>query len=366
MLNISCFNKKEHSEGLHDGTTTNFIIHKGRYEHIDPTHPASRVLHKDLQRVIPSVRNDAFILNVRPKAALWVPDTVWPDPPYTLKSEPLIPWISRKPGTSSKGREAGGRQGKGDKDGVVGEEVVQSKRPWEKGEVVNMSLIKVIGKNTSKSAVIRKKIGAKLKMAVRLVVTRGASAVEVGKKGKSKLELRCDEEDAGAKWILRGTSIAIYGCHNVDRKNCIWGAFGLIDWTYMVIPRLEVYRMPMPQLVQEMRVALQAIYEKAQRLEAYWEKNNAPLVQQNNAVRTKRKVFDGEKTPLDGVIPFRNKSQQPSRYAKATERGPPAKDTKRSSPVKSFERVSPAKGPGRSPPIQDIRIVSTALLRPGS
>ena len=131
----------------------------------------------------------------------------------------------------------------------------------------------------------------------------------------------------------------------------------------MVIPKLEVYRMPMPQLVQEMREALQAIYEKAQRLEAYWEKNNAPRVQQNNAVRTKRKVFDGEKTPPDSVIPFRNKSQQPASYPKATERGPPARDTKRSSPVKSFERVSPVKGPGRSPPIKDIRIVSTALLR---
>lgn len=194
-------------------TTTNFIIHKGKAQHLDPGHPASRVAHGDLQRVLPSVRTNAFILNVRPKAALWVPDTVWPDPPYTLKSEPLIPWVSRKPGTSSKGRESGERRGKGDKDGVVGGEVAGRKQWWEKeekGEVVNMSLIKVIGRNTSKSAVVRKKIGAKLKMAIRLIVTRGASAAEVVKKGKSKLELQCDEGDVGTKWILRGASIAIY------------------------------------------------------------------------------------------------------------------------------------------------------------
>jgi len=113
---------------------------------------------------------------------------------------------------SSRGQEVGERWSKAAREDVVDEEVA-GRKPWwekeEKGEVVNMSLIKVIGRNTSKSAVIRKKIGAKLKMAVRLVVTRGASAVEVGKKGKSKLELRCDEEDAGEKWILRGASIVI-------------------------------------------------------------------------------------------------------------------------------------------------------------
>lgn len=150
---------------------------------------------------------------------------------------------------------------------------------------------------------------------------------------------------------------------NADRKFSIWGVFGLIDWTYMVIPRLEVYRMPMPQLIQEMREALRTIYEKAQRLEAYWEKNNAPRVQQNNAVRAKRKVHDGEKTPLDVVKPVRNNSKQPSRYAKGIDRGSPPRDTKRSSPVKSVERVSPVKNFGRSPPIKDIRVVSTALLQ---
>jgi len=131
----------------------------------------------------------------------------------------------------------------------------------------------------------------------------------------------------------------------------------------MVIPRLEVYRMPMPELVRDMREALQTIYEKAQRLEAYWEKNNAPRVQQNNSVRTKRSVSEGKKTPLDAVIPVRNNSKQPSRYAKGVERGSPARDNKRSPPTKSFDRSSPIKDRGRSPPMKDIRVVSTALLQ---
>ncbi|KAI0088281.1 hypothetical protein BDY19DRAFT_189680 [Irpex rosettiformis] len=88
-------------------------------------------------------------------------------------------------------------------------------------------------------------------MAMRLIVTRGASAVEVQRKGETRMALQPNEDDTGNKWILK-------------------------DWTYMIMPKLEVYRMSMPELVKDMRVALGDLYEKAQRLEVSWEKNSSP------------------------------------------------------------------------------------------
>lgn len=100
---------------------------------------------------------------------MFLPETTWPNPPY-------------KPAPKRTGNHP----------------------------VVNVSLMKSIGLKVHKSAVVRKKIAGRLKLAVRLIVTRGAQAVS-DKNGKLVLVL--DEEDAGRKWILDGACI-VPTCRN--------------------------------------------------------------------------------------------------------------------------------------------------------
>ncbi|KAI9507104.1 hypothetical protein F5148DRAFT_1208066 [Russula earlei] len=80
--------------------------------------------------------------------------------------------------------------------------------------------------------VVRTKIKRRLKEAIRLIVTRGA-AVEESCRGP-RIVFRA--EDVGAeKWIMA-------------------------DWTYMVLPTTELFRMPFAEQVGLMRKALGAIH----------------------------------------------------------------------------------------------------------
>jgi hypothetical protein len=96
-----------------------------------------------------------------PKAALYVPDVVWPDPPYALAP-------ARNDATSA---------------------------------VVNMSLLKSMSAKVFRSAVLRKKVAGKVKLALRLIVTRGA----LGEKNeKGEMAMMFDDREGGHKWIMDG------------------------------------------------------------------------------------------------------------------------------------------------------------------
>lgn len=99
-------------------------------------------------------------MRATPKAALHMPEAKWPDPPYS-------PAPPRGPGSPR----------------------------------VNMSLLKVVGKKVHKDAVVRKKLANKMRLAVSLVVTRGAYA-GVDKDGESILAF--DEAKAGHHLVLNG------------------------------------------------------------------------------------------------------------------------------------------------------------------
>ncbi|KAI0696539.1 hypothetical protein BC835DRAFT_1271812 [Cytidiella melzeri] len=131
---------------------------KGSLTSIDPTHAASSLSHQELRARCPRVHKSAFGLRAVPKATLYVPEPVWPNPPY----KPAPP------------------RGEGDR-------------------TVNMSFMKTISAKVHKSAVVRKKIATKLKLAVRLIVTRGAQA---GKDAEGQSVIVLCEEDAGRKWII--------------------------------------------------------------------------------------------------------------------------------------------------------------------
>ncbi|KAI0342367.1 hypothetical protein BDW22DRAFT_1330657 [Trametopsis cervina] len=191
------------------------VGYRGLAPRIDSTHAASTLHRTQLQRLLPAVRKPAFSLRAVPKAALYTPETVWPQPPY-------------------------------------------APAPTRNG-VVNMSLVKMIGLKVHKSAVIRKKITGRLKLAIRLIVTRGAQT-EQDEDGNFVLVL--DDADAGNHWVLDA------------------------DWTYAITPQLEAYRMPFPLLVRDLRNALREIVAKGRKLDDTWSKQQRKFEPQSKTSRS--------------------------------------------------------------------------------
>ncbi|PCH37470.1 hypothetical protein WOLCODRAFT_158190 [Wolfiporia cocos MD-104 SS10] len=107
---------------------------------------------------------------------------------------------------------------------------------------LNMSIMKVMGKAIHKSSVVRSKVGLRIKTAVALIVTRGA---DVRQDAKGRERIVFDGADAGPKWLMQ-------------------------DWTYIVHPTLEIYRMPYQTLIPQLREALKSIKETAEALEEKW------------------------------------------------------------------------------------------------
>lgn len=130
---------------------------------------------------------------------------------------------------------------------------------------MNMSLLKVVSKKVHKSAYIRKKLTNRLKLAVTLIVTRGAQA---GTNEDGQPILTFDDEKAGHHLIMGGA------CAVILHGGSMTFIASHVDWTYTVTPQLETYRMPYPQLVEDMRDALKVIFEKAKKLEEYWARQN--------------------------------------------------------------------------------------------
>ncbi|KAI0942814.1 hypothetical protein AcW1_010267 [Taiwanofungus camphoratus] len=167
---------------------------------LDGTHPAAKLRKPALFRAAPYAQAPGFILRVFPQAVLHRLRYPRPVPPFI--SAPV-----RGPGAPR----------------------------------VNVSLLKVVGAKVSRSAVVRSKIGSKIKTAFSMIVSRGAD-VEKDMRGKDRIVFR-EEDVSGDKWILP-------------------------DWTYLAMPTLEIYRMPYQVLIPALRNALIAIKRRAQGLEA--------------------------------------------------------------------------------------------------
>lgn len=175
---------------------------------LDPSHPASRLRQPVLYRTVPTAHANGFILRAVPKAVLHRVPYPWPDPPFRPASE-------RGPDACR----------------------------------INMSLLKVLGKNVSRSAVVRKRIGYRVKTALGLIVSRGAD-VELDTKGRERVVFK--QEDAGQKWVLQ-------------------------DWTYYMLPTLELYRMPIQTLIPSLRRALITVNQRARQLdERGWQRVASP------------------------------------------------------------------------------------------
>ena len=106
---------------------------------------------------------------------------------------------------------------------------------------------------------VRVKIKRRIKEAVKLIVTRGA-AVEESRKGP-KVVFRA--EDIGAdKWIVPGVLLLLlFHASNVFPYDSLLtvapgAGFFHADWTYVVLPTSEMFRMSFAELLRSMRQAL--------------------------------------------------------------------------------------------------------------
>ncbi|KAG2007209.1 hypothetical protein CC2G_014922 [Coprinopsis cinerea AmutBmut pab1-1] len=127
-------------------------------------------------------------------------------------------------------------------------------------------------------AVYASHVRRRVRSAVSLIVTHGAKAKEEegsanGAPSRKKLVYDLEEVEQrrtqpGNGWILKG-------------------------WTYLVFPTLQLYRMPIPDLVSELREALQQIYKIGSAWEAQWiEKALPPDSVERQSKTTIRQLHD--------------------------------------------------------------------------
>ncbi|GAA5929019.1 hypothetical protein JCM10213_004969 [Rhodosporidiobolus nylandii] len=104
-------------------------------------------------------------------------------------------------------------------------------------------------KKVHKSAVVRERCKRRVREAVRLVVARGARAEEEQEgEGEGGKRVRLRERKDGGEWETGPGRWLLPGYHYI-----------------LSLSSLEAYRMPLPDLVDEVRNALQAVRDKALR-----------------------------------------------------------------------------------------------------
>jgi hypothetical protein len=148
-------------------------------DYVDPTHPAvysamspsSRNERAEREFRARSSANRFFVytneklgtVKVFPKALLQKPEVPYPNPPF--RAARYVRWEDRKPS----------REGKHDLD-----EILEGQKSRRGPRRIDMAMGCVVSKRVSKSAVVRRKIVGRIKMAISLIVTRGAYVRDEG------------------------------------------------------------------------------------------------------------------------------------------------------------------------------------------
>ncbi|KAL4071740.1 hypothetical protein J3A83DRAFT_2897590 [Scleroderma citrinum] len=113
-------------------------------------------------------------------------------------------------------------------------------------------LFKTFIKLTHKHTTLRRRVTRKLYMAISLVLTKGADA------------------DAPQRTLFDGNS----GLYPISQSTSILNpkptALVLRDWTYIITPKIEVYRMSYTDLIVDIRRSFGDIYSQAKRMEETW------------------------------------------------------------------------------------------------
>ncbi|KAG6885128.1 hypothetical protein C0993_005706 [Termitomyces sp. T159_Od127] len=196
---------------------------------IDPSHPATRVLKNSF----PNIRSDILGIRAVPFATLSKPEQVWTAPSNT----PFDTWTERVQRLLNTNADL--------EKGEERLEVAPILLNNAKENAIPMSFINATSKKrTSNKKIIRGKIVSRLKVAINLIVSRGADVTTVN--GKPKLVM--NEEEAvkmSDKWVSPG-------------------------WTYIFFPTLEIYRMPYHEMIPLLRQSLRRIYDLSQDFERKW------------------------------------------------------------------------------------------------
>ena len=235
------------------GTLTNVLPYRSHKptEIVDSSHPAAKLHRSTYNALFPKFQSPHITIRAFPKALLTKPDVVWPNPPY--KAAAQVKWAKQ---------------------------VDAFKRATDdtKPEFVNlksgsldMSIACIVSKKAiHKSAVIRKQILRRLKSTMGLIVVRDADARELEKTGdsaSSKFVLDVGKSEKMNNWILPSMS----SMHSFsDGVWMILKTILLIDWTYIIIPTLSIYRMPHLELVLLLRTALRKLFDKGTIMERQW------------------------------------------------------------------------------------------------
>ncbi|KAH0826258.1 hypothetical protein J3R83DRAFT_5727 [Lanmaoa asiatica] len=116
-------------------------------------------------------------------------------------------------------------------------------------------------KATSKLCVIRRRLRSKMTSAIGLVVGRNADAVDAPENDQPASPLR----PVSSRPVTPYPPLNLVSRPLQESERLI-----LQDWTYLVIPDLSIYRIPLPNLVQAVRKALLSLSHQSIRLESSW------------------------------------------------------------------------------------------------
>ncbi|KAG5731991.1 60S ribosomal protein L18-B [Termitomyces sp. T112] len=265
--------------------------------------------------LFPNIRDDSLGIKAVPFATLTKPEQVWTTP----SSPPIDTWTERVKRLIS----TNANLGEGEEPLEVAPILLHS----TKENAIPMSFINATSKKrTSNKKVIRVKIASRLKIAINLIVTRGADVAEVN----GKLKLVMNEEEAvkmSDKWLSPG-------------------------WTYIFFPTLEIYRMPYHDMIPLLRKSLRQIYDLSQEFEKKWVSNatkpkeapkshytpnHAKAFYQHTGKTTPGKPFQNRNTRQMGYRPYSTRSNPTtqSRSAKDNLDAKPHKGKKKKSHNKS-------------------------------
>ncbi|KAI6041482.1 hypothetical protein EDC04DRAFT_2892973 [Pisolithus marmoratus] len=130
-----------------------------------------------------------------------------------------------------------------------------SKKRCKREDQLDISLIfKTFKKNTHKRTTLRRRLSRKLFAAISLVLTKGAST------DSTKVPFRkVSSPNPLPTLTFDATTLPPV----------------LTDWTYVITPKLEVYRLPYTNLVAYVRKALGQVYSQAMKLEETWKEKLA-------------------------------------------------------------------------------------------
>jgi len=136
-----------------------------------------------------------------------------------------------------------------------GQSPILSKNPRE--ERSDLSLVVITPKATvHRFAVVRVRVKRRILGALDLVVRRGAFPSPENKPEKtSKLEKPNDKDH---KSDLEQSRVLLHDPALADSQ--VWI---LPDWTYIMFPKAEVFRMPLPDLVDQVRLGLRQVNRQA-------------------------------------------------------------------------------------------------------